>query len=98
MVSIFKWMDKAKVHAYGLLHLKPWEFEKLTIFDFLDMLNAYDVVKTNERREIAYWVANIISPHLKRPAKVDELVKPFLKKPTKSQKADEAEQFFKQFE
>lgn len=97
-MSIIHWMDKAKVHAYGLLRLKPWEFEKLTIFDFLDMVNAYDEVKTNERRETAYWVANIISPHLKHPAKVDELVKPFMRKPTASQRAEEAEEFFRQFE
>ena len=91
------WYDKAKTLAYGALRLKPWEFEKLSIAEFNDMADAYADFLMIRRRETAYWVANIISPHLKRPARTEELMKVFERPKTKEEKAQEAESFFANF-
>lgn len=61
------------------------------------MANAYNEVKTAERWETAYWVANIISPHLKHPVRAETLMRPFLKPTTKADRARDAEEFFAEF-
>lgn len=97
MLSIRAWCDKAKPLAYGVLRLRPWEFEKLSLMDFHDMLNAADEAKISERWEKSYWVATIISPHLKHGAKAEDIMKPFLKQKTKEEKIKETEAFFENF-
>ena len=91
------WYDKAKTLAYGMLKLKPWELEKISVFEFNDMAEAYAEAQMIRRRETAYWVANIISPHLKHPAKTEELMKAFERPKTKEERAQEAESFFSNF-
>lgn len=61
------------------------------------MADAYADFLMIRRRETAYWVANIISPHLKRPARTEELMKVFERPKTKEEKAQEAESFFANF-
>lgn len=92
------WQSRANALAFGVLKLKPWELDRLTLFEFHDMVNAYIEAKTAERWETAYWIANIISPHMKKPAKVEKLMKPFLKQKTKLELAQEADEFYKNFE
>lgn len=92
------WQSKANALAFGVLKLKPWELDRLTLFEFYDMVNAYTEAKTAERWETAYWIANIISPHMKKPARVEKLMKPFLKPKTKLEREQEAEEFYKDFE
>ena len=48
--------------------------------------------------ERAYWVANIMSSHLKKPVKPAALMKPFEKKKTKQEIMEEREAFFNNFE
>ena len=93
-----EWCRQARVPAFGFLHLKPWEFDKLSIFVFFDMITAWQEAKTAERWERAYWVANIMSPHLKKPVKPATLMKPFEKKKTKQEIIEERESFFDSFE
>ena len=92
------WYRMAKTLAYGELKLKPWELDELSVFDFNDMVDAVNDIRQACRWETAYWVANIISPHLKRPAKAETLMKPFLKEKTKAERAQERENFFAGFE
>ena len=96
-MSIIAWIDKAKVLAYGVLKLKPWEFEELTLFEFSEMVEAFNEVKMAERWEFAYWVANIVSPHLKKPVKAEVLMAPFLKPVKNADRAKDAEEFFAEF-
>ena len=97
-VSMAAWYRTAKTLAYGELKLKPWELEELSVFDFNDMVDAVNDIRQARRWETAYWVANIISPHLKRPAKAETLMKPFLKEKSKEERAQEREDFFAEFE
>ena len=83
--------------AYGYLKLRPWEFDRLSIFEFWDMLNGYYEALTESRWEKAYWTVNIISPYLKSPVKAETLMKPFLKPKTKATVAREAQEFFADF-
>lgn len=69
----------------------------LSVKDFADMVEAYNEMKTVERWEYAYWVANIISPHMRRPVKAQTLMRPFLKPESKAEKAKDAEEFFADF-
>ncbi len=92
------WYSQAKILAYGDLMLKPWELDKLSIFEFNDMIDARNEMRQARRWETAYWVSNIISPHLKRPAKAETLMKPFIKEKSKEERVQECEDFFASFE
>lgn len=91
------WYDKAKTLAYGFLKLKPWELDKLTLFEFFDMANAFDEAQVSERWEKSYWTAIIVSPHLKHGAKAEDIMKPFLRQKTKEEKIRDTEEFFENF-
>lgn len=39
-MSMVEWCHQVRVPAFGLLRLKPWEFDKLSIFEFFDMIMA----------------------------------------------------------
>ncbi len=97
-VSMTAWYSQAKTLAYGDLMLKPWELGRLSVFEFNDMVDARNEMRQAQRWETAYWVANIISPHLKRPAKAETLMKPFIKEKTREERAQERDDFFASFE
>lgn len=92
------WYNAAKTLAFGELRLKPWEFDRLSVFEFNDMVDACNEIRMAKRWETAYWVANIISPHLRKPAKAGTLMQPFLKQKTKEEQARERERFYADFE
>lgn len=62
------------------------------------MFDAYEQAHTQQLWETAYWVSNMISVHTKKGVRSDKLMKPFIKKKTAQQKANEAEEFFARFE
>lgn len=97
-VSMAAWYSSAKTLAYGDLMLRPWELDRLSVFEFNDMVDARNEMRQARRWETAYWVANIISPHLKRPAKAETLMKPFIREKTKEERTQEREDFFASFE
>lgn len=97
MTSVLRWRKKAASAAYGILKLKPWEFDRLTFFDFYDMLGAWKEAKESERWEQAYWIVNLMNPHLKRPIKPDVLMKPFTSPKTSAETAAERAEFFRSF-
>ena len=59
--SIFEWCEIANASAYGLMGLKPWEFDELTIMEFYAMLDGCYEYKLGERRAAAWFVANIMA-------------------------------------
>ena len=95
-LSIGEWIAKAAVAAYGVLKLKPWEFEELSIMDFNQMLDAHNEAKQAERWETAYWVSQLISVHTKRAVTPEALMEPFNQK-TREDILAEREAFFREF-
>jgi hypothetical protein len=88
----------AKPIAYGHLKLKPNEFYEMDLNDFEDMRTAHEQAETERRWEMAYWVCNMISPHLgKGKVSVNSLVKPFLPKKEIVRTKEECENFFEDF-
>lgn len=61
------------------------------------MFAAYQEAKTSERWEQAYWTACAMSVHTKHSVDPRKLMEPFLPVKTAAEKADEKEQFFKEF-
>lgn len=95
-MSIFQWENSIKAVAYGFLNLKPAELDDLTILEFEDMFDAFQEARLSRLWESAYWTANIMSMHSRKPIKAESLMQPFL--PHNAQdKAAEGEAFFRDF-
>lgn len=62
--------------AYGLLALKPWEFERLQPYEY-QLLVEGAVWRMERREEIAaYFVSSMMNPHLKKPIRPQALIAP----------------------
>ena len=90
-------MAKAKLVAYGVLGLKPWEFDELSVMDFNEMVDGYNQKTMADRWAMAYWTANIMNVSIKHPVSPSELMKPFTKDAGRT-RAKDAEAFFAEFE
>ena len=66
--------------------------------DFDDMLNAYEQAELTRRWEMAYWVCNMVSPHVgKGKVSTQGLMKPFLPKKEIIRTSEECDEFFDNF-
>lgn len=43
------WYNAAKTLAFGELRLKPWEFDRLSVFEFNDMVDACNEIRMAKR-------------------------------------------------
>lgn len=62
------------------------------------MLHAYELRVEQQRWDMAYWVANMVSVHTKKPIQPTSLMEPLLPKKSLGEKKKETEEFFKSFE
>ena len=95
--SFFEWLEWAEEMAYGRLRLMPEQLYKLTPMELGKMLYAYEKQLELERWDMAYWVANMVSVHTKRPVQPQTLMAPLLPKKTPGEKKKEAQEFFRSF-
>lgn len=56
-------MEKAEPFAFGHLGLKPWEFEQMTMGEYLAMGEAYNERLRYEDRRMAYYIAWTLTPY-----------------------------------
>ena len=103
------WYNAAKTLAFGELRLKPWELDRLSVFEFNDMVDACNEIRMAKRWETAYWEARVKQywdcfwlgsalAIILKPAKAGTLMRPFLKQKTKEEQARERERFYADFE
>jgi len=79
------------------LKLTPAQFDELSPIDLYEMLEAYRSAEKSRRMETAYWVSYMINVHLKKPVKIEKLMKPFMPKKTAGEVEEEREEFFRKF-
>lgn len=89
-------MAKAKLVAYGVLGLRPWEFDELSVMDFNEMVDGHNQKAMADKWVMAYWTANIMNVSIKHPVSPSELMRPFTKN-TGVSRAKDAEAFFTEF-
>ncbi len=77
---------------YGRLHLLPEQVDALTFLDIDEMKRGVEKEEMRKRWETAYWVANLIQPHVKDTITAEMLMKPFLPEKTETEMLDEKEQ------
>ncbi len=77
---------------YGQLHLLPDQVDALTFLDIDDMKRGVEKEEMRKRWETAYWVANLMSPHIKGGITPEKLMEPFLPEKTETEMLDEKEQ------
>ncbi len=65
--------------------------------ELVKLLEAREEAEQAERWERAYWFANLMSVHTKRPVTPERLMRPFKKPKTGAQIAAERERFFEDF-
>lgn len=74
----------------------PWQFEQLQPHEFYLLLDGYKWRQEQQENMQAYWVANVMAPHLKKAVTPKELLKPFRREKQK-QKSNNAQYLREQF-
>lgn len=72
-----EWIEEMEPIAYGALNLKPWEFGRLTVGEFLAMVKGHEWRVEQQRIHAASFVIpaiNACSRNLKKPIKAEALL------------------------
>lgn len=79
-LSIWEWIYKARPVAYGVLRLKPWEFEELSIMDFMHMMEGHELAERVKDVKEAYYACMMTNVHIAKSSshiKVRDVVETF---------------------
>ncbi|OLO40319.1 hypothetical protein BTR23_07470 [Alkalihalophilus pseudofirmus] len=71
--------------AYGYLQLKPDEFWRLTMKDYILLVEGYEMREKRELERMSQLAAWIISPHCRQPIEAKMLYNPKSKETTQEE-------------
>lgn len=95
--SVAEWIESAEGIAYGVLNLKPREFEELQPHEFENLLRGYEARRAEENKQRAYWTANLMNCWIKNPITPKDLWEPLIQPEPAQKKIDDREYFEKMF-
>lgn len=64
-LTVAQWAEAVALEAYGLCGLKPWEFWRLTVTEFQDVLEAAAWREAQLRKWAAASVLQLLQPYMK---------------------------------